>query len=195
MRCRGAERRSFISGMRLWPPARSLASSPNWLSSVTASGYDFARWHSNARGYIPPPRPGDAGLPQPLLPEHVPCDEDHVGGALRQASHEVRIPLRPERNIDAQAVAFAHQLLLQIATHAMQHLKLIRGVRDVLRARELFYLGDDLLVVCGNAMEDAALQQRARQLQVVRIRVGLLGERDFRRLFVRALAQADANAL
>ena len=51
------------------------------------------------------------------------------------------------------------------------------------------------LVVGGDAVKDAALQQRARQLQVVGIHIGFLRERDLRRLLVRAFAQPDANAL
>jgi hypothetical protein len=43
-------------------------------------------------------------------------------------------------------------------------------------------------------VKHAALHQCARQLHIVGIDVGLLGERDIRRLFVGALAETNANA-
>src|SRR5213075_1201852 len=50
MRCAGEASRSFISGIRLWPPASSLASSPSWPSSVIASSRLDGLWYSNAVG-------------------------------------------------------------------------------------------------------------------------------------------------
>ena len=39
----GFAKRSFISGIRLCPPASSLASSPSWASMVAASFSELAR--------------------------------------------------------------------------------------------------------------------------------------------------------
>jgi len=60
------------------------------------------------------------------LPQHLPGDEQHVRGALRQSPHEVRIPLRAKGNIHPKPITFAYQLLLQVAAHAVQHLEFVR---------------------------------------------------------------------
>jgi hypothetical protein len=39
----GDASRSFMSGISEWPPASSLASSPCWVSMLTASSADPAR--------------------------------------------------------------------------------------------------------------------------------------------------------
>ncbi len=52
----GKARRSFIIGMRLWPPARTLASSPSSARVASASSRDAGAEYSNAAGYITPPR-------------------------------------------------------------------------------------------------------------------------------------------
>src|SRR5262245_44031831 len=52
MRCLGCARRSFIIGTRLWPPARSLASSPSRPRRPSASCTLVGAWYSNAAGYI-----------------------------------------------------------------------------------------------------------------------------------------------
>src|ERR1700712_2215517 len=49
----------------------------------------------------------------------VPRDEGHIGWTLGKPSHEIRIPLRAEWHVHAHAIALAHELLLQIATHAI----------------------------------------------------------------------------
>src|SRR5262245_42315093 len=51
-RCLGWARRSFIIGMRLWPPATIFASSLNWPRSPRASLTLVGAWYSNAAGYM-----------------------------------------------------------------------------------------------------------------------------------------------
>src|SRR5215218_2568789 len=48
----GRASRSFISGSRLWPPARTFASKPWVASSSRACSTDVARSYSNAAGII-----------------------------------------------------------------------------------------------------------------------------------------------
>src|SRR5437773_4433741 len=55
MRCFGWASRSFIIGMRLWPPARILASSFSLPSNPSASLTFFGAWYWNAAGYMAPP--------------------------------------------------------------------------------------------------------------------------------------------
>src|SRR5207247_2750746 len=61
MTCLGVARRSFISGIRLWPPDSTLASSPSLASSCVASPIDVGAWYSKAAGIIGGPL-GSAGL-------------------------------------------------------------------------------------------------------------------------------------
>src|SRR6516225_7621806 len=53
--CLGWASRSFIIGRRLWPPARSLASSRCRDRSPTASSTLATRWYSKLAGYMAPP--------------------------------------------------------------------------------------------------------------------------------------------
>src|ERR1700730_15814531 len=48
----GAASRSFISGIRLWPPDRTLASSPHFARSAVASPSELGAWYSKAPGII-----------------------------------------------------------------------------------------------------------------------------------------------
>src|SRR5947209_18039686 len=57
-------------------------------------------------------------------PEQILQNEDGVSGALGQATHQVGIPFRPKGNVNPAAPAIFHQLLLQVAADAIEHLKL-----------------------------------------------------------------------
>src|SRR6516162_11238263 len=64
MRIEGLARRSFIMGMRLWPPLRIFAPSPCCWSMAIASGIVLGRRYSNDGGIIcASPRMG-------VTPEH-----------------------------------------------------------------------------------------------------------------------------
>src|ERR1700739_2987668 len=51
----GRARRSFIMGIRLWPPLRILGSSPCCCRRPTASGSVLGRRYSKAGGIMGPP--------------------------------------------------------------------------------------------------------------------------------------------
>src|SRR5439155_3210430 len=63
--CFGVARRSFMSGMRLWPPDSTFASSPSLASSRVASPIDVGAWYSKAAGIIvvPPWPAAERGPP------------------------------------------------------------------------------------------------------------------------------------
>src|SRR6266700_3174245 len=50
--CLGAANRSFISGIRLCPPASSLPSPPNCAASFAASVSDLGAWYSKGWGIM-----------------------------------------------------------------------------------------------------------------------------------------------
>src|SRR3712207_1398409 len=85
------------------------------------------------------------------LAEHAPREERDVRGVLGEAAHEVRVPLRAEGDVDAHAVALAHELLLEVAAHAVEHLELVAVRGDALLLREALRLVDEALVVRGEA--------------------------------------------
>src|SRR3989442_11156161 len=62
--------------------------------------------------------------------------ERDVGGALGETAHEVRIPLFPKGDVDADVPPLAPQRVLQVAPYALQHLELEAGWRDASPARE-----------------------------------------------------------
>src|SRR5262252_5055063 len=55
IRCLGWARRSFMAGSRLWPPARSFASSLYLPRRSSASLTVEALWYSNWAGYMASP--------------------------------------------------------------------------------------------------------------------------------------------
>src|SRR5581483_10419978 len=87
-------------------------------------------------------------------------DKEEVGGSLGQTAHEVRVPLGPERNVNAHLPALSHQALLQITPDAVQHLELECVPRNVLANGERFCLIDNALVMRGQPMIDPALYER-----------------------------------
>src|SRR5829696_974031 len=51
-------------------------------------------------------------------------EEVEVGGAFGEAAHEVGVPLGAVGEVDAEAVAFGDDLLLEVAADAVEHLEL-----------------------------------------------------------------------
>src|SRR5256885_15020619 len=79
-----------------------------------------------------------AALPDDLppdLPEEVSNEEAHIRGSLGKPPHEIRKPVVAIGDINADAVTVPHQPLLQIDSHAVQHLKLEVVFRDFIFRR------------------------------------------------------------
>src|SRR5215218_7612392 len=51
-------------------------------------------------------------------------EEVEVGGAFGEAAHDVGVPLGAVGEVDAEAVAFGDNLLLEVAADAVEHLEL-----------------------------------------------------------------------
>src|SRR5512138_559495 len=98
---------------------------------------EWVRVTSLGGDILPPPAADD-------LAQHVARDEGDVRGPLGEAAHEVRIPLRAEGDVDAHPPPLAHDLLLEVAADAVEHLELEALGRDAALAREALRLGDDL---------------------------------------------------
>ena len=137
-----------------------------------------------------------------LVLEEVFGEEEHVGGALGEAAHEVWVPLRAEGDVDADAVALGGEAALKVAANAVQHLELEGMLVDFVVVDEGAHLVDDGLVVGGDAAEDAPAVLRIvvsdhalHQVDVVCIDVGLGGEGDIGTFFVSSLAETNANSL
>ncbi len=130
-----------------------------------------------------------------LLVEQVFCDEEGVGGSFGEAAHEVGIPLGAEGDVDAHVEPVVDEGFLQVAADAVEHLEL-EGLRvDVALADEGFGGCDHLLVVCGDAVVDAARKELLGELDVVCVYVLLFREGEVRRFLVGAFAEADADAV
>src|SRR5262245_33568543 len=95
MRTGGLASRSFISGSRLWPPARTLASSLS-LSRPTASPTDWTAAYLNEAGIMAPPAAfsdaaperGRYRRPSGVVKDFVrmqPCLHAHGPGQLQDA--------------------------------------------------------------------------------------------------------------
>jgi hypothetical protein len=128
-----------------------------WLLLASSSAPTHNATPEQGSQQQPAAHPPQQGVPQaprsqaaPQQPQTRPPanrPEEHVRRALGQAAHEVGIPLRAERNVDPQAISLAHQLLLEIAAHTVEHLELVGDARNILGAGELLQLRNDLLVV------------------------------------------------
>src|SRR5262245_29733943 len=98
MMCLGWASRSFIIGIRLWPPARSLASSLCLPRRASASFTLVGAWYSNAAGYIvrSPGLPGALralnGVPHPLGRQRHRLDVIHTepGERVHDRIHHCR---------------------------------------------------------------------------------------------------------
>ncbi len=77
----------------------------------------------------------------------------------------------------------------------MQHLKLEGIARNLLSHSKCLGFVDDVLIMRGEAMIDAALQEHFHELDIVGVDLGLLLKSNLGRLFVRAFAQADADSI
>src|ERR1035437_92128 len=133
-----------------------------------------------------------AGPPAGELARDLAGNEREVCRTLREAAHEILVPLRAERNVDAQPVAVARELVLQVAPHAVQHLELEARALDAMLGGEGFRERDDFGIVRRYAGVAAALHQRLHACDVVAVDVGLLGKGDRRSEERRALAQPHA---
>ena len=82
----GLASRSFMSGMRLWPPESTLASSPSLASNAVASARDVGAWYSNAAGIIGGPLPARRRPGLRTCGRTVRGSAGHVKRALRRRS-------------------------------------------------------------------------------------------------------------
>src|SRR4051794_8077831 len=128
-----------------------------------------------------------------LTPEEVAKDEEHVRRTLSQSPHIVGIPRAAERYIHPEPKSLAHQLSLQVATNAVEHLEFERIARDSVRRNEAFHLFDHRLVMRRDSRIHALLQQQFGELEEIAIHVALVGKGHRGRLQIRALAEADAD--
>src|SRR6185503_3648929 len=92
----------------------------------------------------------DSALRQIL--QHKP----HIRRTLGQPAHEVRIPVFPVRNIDPDIEPIARELSLEIAPHAVEHLKLKLFFPDSLASREVDSRINHLRIVRRDAVIDTA---------------------------------------
>src|SRR5438105_7479132 len=146
--------------------------------------------------HLPPLRAFAKWMPTKILTsKEVLENEDRIRRPLGETAHQVRIPFRAERDVHAHAPSIANELLLQIAADAVQHLKLERVGSDVLAPREGDRRVDHLRIVRRDSVIRPAPQHDLHQLDEVRVDIRLRLESDLRRLLVRALAEADADAL
>src|SRR5205085_7271753 len=111
-------------------------------------------------------------------------NENCIRLPLCQTPHQVRIPFSAKWYINTHTPAIAYQFFLQVATDTVQHLKFKCIARDLFLNGKSFGLIDDVFVVCGQAVINAALQQNLEQLHIISIYLGFSLERDFFRLVV-----------
>src|SRR5437588_6250991 len=91
-------------------------------------------------------------------PKQIFQNEDRVRRAFGQAAHQIGIPLRAEGDVDAHAPAVTYKLLLQVAAHAIEHLKLERFGADLLGPSERDGRVDHLWIVRSDSVVGPALE-------------------------------------
>src|SRR5579862_3373865 len=85
----------------------------------------------------------------PLAPEQVAHDEKQIRRPFRQPPHEISIPLRPIRNIQADAPSLLDQRPLQAPPDAVEHLEFEAVCGNIVLAREGLGGRNDGVVVRG----------------------------------------------
>ena len=121
-------------------------------------------------------------------------EEPEVRRALREAAHEVRVPVGAERRRDEHLVALGCDRALEPRSHAVEHLELEPIARDVLACRERLHLPDDRLVVRCDGDVRALAETALHELEIRTIDVALLRVRDRVGLEVGALHDAEVRA-
>ena len=127
--------------------------------------------------------------------EKVLGKEEDVCGTFGEATHEVRIPFVAEGDVDAHTVALLGEGSLEVAANSVKHLEFEVGEVDVALLNELSGGLDHGVVVGGDAVIDAALDEQAHETDEVGIDVGFYGEGDLGRFLICALAEPNANAV
>src|SRR5665213_1433509 len=115
---------------------RTISTNGVGVASIVIGGKESA--HAGRGG-------GSTSAAHHLL-DDVARHERDVRRPLGQASHEVRIPLRTEWDVATHAPAFVHDLLLQVATYAVQHLELELFGLDVVLASKCLDGLDNCLI-------------------------------------------------
>jgi hypothetical protein len=135
-----------------------------------------------------------------LVFEEVLGQKDDVRGAFGQTAHEVGIPLGTKGKVDADPEALGSEAALEVATDAVQHLKLEGRFVDVVLANEGSHLLNDGFVVGGYTAENALASRwigegdyALHELDIVGVDVRLRGKGDCGAFFVGSLAEADAD--
>src|ERR1700674_3286723 len=105
--------------------------------------YSGHPWSDLREGIVPLPVAAFADH----LPEDISGEECDVCGTLCEAAHQIWVPLRSEGDVNPHAIPLAHELVLQIAPHSVQHLELEATGRDLSLLRESLRLSDDGFVV------------------------------------------------
>src|SRR5262250_2520961 len=127
IRCLGWARRSFMAGSRLWPPARSLASSLYLPRRSSASLTVEALWYSNWAGYMASPlllRLGSLERrPDPLRREWHGFDVVHTesGKRVHHGVHRRR-RLRAVGLVHGEHVGLRQRIVHHAARHELARL-------------------------------------------------------------------------
>jgi hypothetical protein len=103
---------------KLW-----LANGITTVRGVPAGPLDWAL-HERERSFASKSGPPKTISSGPLgehcaLAKQVSRDEQRIGGALCEPSHEVGVPLSAKRNIHANAISLFHQRVLEVASNAI----------------------------------------------------------------------------
>src|SRR5882762_3811033 len=143
----------------------SPSANPSWPSPDDDSSRSPCRVHE-ARSPLFACRP----------PHQIPGKKEQVGGAFSQPPHEVREPVLSKRNVNAHAVAFAHQAALQVRANSVEHLEFELILGNAALGGEPDGRIDHGRVVRGHGVVNTTRQQQAHQLDVVRVYIFLPGK-------------------
>src|SRR6185437_4574862 len=121
-------------------------------------------------------------------------EEEQVCRTFGEAAHEVRVPLRAEGDVNAHAPALAGEPLLQVAADAIEHLELESVGGDAAGAGIGEGRINDALVVGGDGVVKAAVEEALHQGDVVGVHGGFFLQREGGWLAVGALDQTHADA-
>src|SRR3954447_285022 len=171
--------------------ASSAARSGRRSLTTTSSGDQPARSRPEIRvsPMTPPPRIATRSLIEgsPLGDQRAE-EEPDIGRPLGETPHEVPVPLRPVRHVDAHGLALARETALLVGADAVEHLVLVVAGRSAMADGERAGDVDQARVVRRHHGVAAACHEHRQAADVGAVDILGGGERDGRRLLVSALA-------
>src|SRR5690606_32853502 len=119
-----------------------------------------------------------------LFIEYLFSNEADVLRTFCQATHEIAVPVFAVGYIYAYLIAFACKFQLQIFSEPVKHLKLKFFLWNIILLNVIFYMLNNIMVMCGDRSKMSVRQVVFNQLNKVDINIQFILVSYFFRFFI-----------